>query len=97
MHLGKKAVKLPDLSSSLWDSDAFTPRTIRRLGINGDVTSLGVEPLSGILALGTGRGSIHLFGAPSVATELSVPGAPNRKIRFITFAQACDKMLAVGD
>lgn len=96
MHLGKKQPKLPDLSTSLWDPDAWTPRSIRRLGINGDVTAMAVEPLSGILALGTDRGSVHLFGAPSVATELSVPGAPYRKIRFIAFAQSCVKMVVVG-
>lgn len=97
MHLGKKQAKLPDFSTSLWDSDAWTPRSIRRLGVNGDVTSMAVEPLSGILALGTDRGSVHLFGAPSVATELSVSGAPYRKIRFLAFAQSCAKLVVVGE
>lgn len=96
MHLGRKQYKVPDLSLSLWDAETWTPRSIKRLGINGGITCNAVEPLSGILALGTDRGSVHLFGAPSVSTELAVSGAPYRKIRFIAFAQSCAKMLVIG-
>lgn len=96
MNLGKKQSQPVDLSSTLRDADSWSPRSIRRLGLNGDVTALAVEPLSGLLVLGTNRGSLHLYGSPAASLELAVPGAPYRKIRFITFAQSIKKLVVVG-
>jgi syntaxin-binding protein 5 len=96
MNLGKKQSQPVDLSSTLRDADSWSPRSIRRLGLNGDVTALAVEPLSGLLVLGTNRGSLHFYGSPAASLELAVPGAPYRKIRFITFAQSFKKVVVVG-
>lgn len=96
MNLGKKQSKAADLSSTLRDADTWSPRPLRRLGISGDVTALAVEPLSGLLVLGTSRGSLHLYGSPAASLELAVPGAPYRSIRFIAFAQLVKKLVVVG-
>lgn len=96
MNLGKRQSQAADLSSTLRDVDTWSPRSMRRLGLNGDVTALAVEPLSGLLVLGTDRGSLHFCGSPAASLELAVPGAPYRKIRFIAFAQSIKKLLAVG-
>lgn len=88
---------LPDFSSTLGGEDAWNVNTIKRLGISGNITVLGVEPFSGLLAIGTDRGSVHLFGSLSVSVELSIPGAPYRKIRFISFAQSIGKLVIIGN
>ncbi|KAF8323837.1 WD40 repeat-like protein [Clavulina sp. PMI_390] len=95
MHLGRSKPKPVDLSKALWDSDAFSPRPIKRLGLNGDITAMAVEPLTGMLAFGTDRGSVHLYGAPSVTAEVAVSSAPSARIRFIAFAQSCSQMAVI--
>lgn len=97
MNFGKRNhAPIPDLTQSLRDADTWSPRSIRRLGLNGSITTLAVEPLTGLLALGTDRGSIHLFGSPAATAELAVSGAPYRKVRFINFAQNLAKMVVLG-
>lgn len=88
---------LKDLTTTLRDPPPWATQTLQRnLGIRGDIVSVANEPLSGLLALGTSLGVIHLFGSLAASSEISIPGAPYRKSRFIGFAQAVHKMVVVG-
>lgn len=87
---------LDDLTNSLRDEAAWKVGILKRLGLNGDVCCLAVEPLSGLLAVGTSRGAVHLFGSLAASVELAIPGAPYRVPKFLNFAQALGKLVVVG-
>lgn len=90
---------LPDLSYRLRDEDSWKVSSLNQLGeLNSSgVMAVAVEPLTGLLAIGTDRGSVFLFGNLAASgVRVTIPGAPYRKIRFIAFAQSVCKLVVVG-
>ncbi|KAF9270713.1 hypothetical protein L218DRAFT_1013731 [Marasmius fiardii PR-910] len=64
-----------DLSNDLHDETDWKPGPLRVFEYALEVTAIAVEPISGLLAVGTGHGSIHLFGRPGVECKVLLPEA----------------------
>ncbi|KAJ9102613.1 hypothetical protein QFC19_004722 [Naganishia cerealis] len=62
----------PDYTHSLRDVHFFRPGHLRSLGLQGDLTALGYDPVLGLLAAGTSTGRVHLSGKPAVQCTWSL-------------------------
>ncbi|KAF8899078.1 lethal giant larvae like, C-terminal-domain-containing protein [Infundibulicybe gibba] len=73
-----------DLSLELRDTLDWKVGGLRTFEYLLDIRALAIEPLSGILAIGTATGAIHLFGSPAVETRLTLPNE-QVGVRFVQF------------
>ncbi|KAI3622792.1 wd40 containing snare-dependent exocytosis protein [Moniliophthora roreri] len=64
-----------DLSSELRELQDWKPGSLRVFEYALNVTALAIEPVSGLLAAGTGNGVIHLIGRPGVECKILLPDA----------------------
>lgn len=83
---------LADLSNDLRDENDWHPGSLKTIDFLVNITALAVEPVSGILAIGTADGLIHLFGRPGVQCKVSLPEpSAVRLLQFSpsTFSIAC--------
>ncbi|KAF8640450.1 hypothetical protein AX17_000114 [Amanita inopinata Kibby_2008] len=60
-----------DLSSELRDSQQWKAGELRRLHFPTDVTAFAFDPVTSLLAVGTAKGLIHIFGKPPVQVTLT--------------------------
>ncbi|KAG8905393.1 hypothetical protein FRB99_009006 [Tulasnella sp. 403] len=87
-----------DFSYDLQDDTAWNPGTLNRFLLRNEiaarVTALAVEPLLGLLAVGTSSGKILLSGSPPTFVTLEVPkgvervmgAAASSGVKFLGFA-----------
>ena len=86
-----------DFSAPLDSPDIWELRQLNALGLNGNVTATGIEPISGLLAIGTDRGSVYLRGDLAASYEIVVPGSPRPIIKFINFLTSLQEILITGE
>ncbi|KAI0308267.1 lethal giant larvae like, C-terminal-domain-containing protein [Multifurca ochricompacta] len=67
------ARSLPDLSADLRERDDWNVGSLRTLDHLLNIATFSIDPVSSILAVGTIDGTIRIFGAPGVETNLSLP------------------------
>lgn len=82
-----------DLSTELADPREWQLKDLRYFDILLDVSALAYDPTSGLLALGTDSGHIHILGGPSVVVSLE-NGAP---VKSLQFASATFKLVCLGE
>ncbi|KAG6813211.1 hypothetical protein H0H92_013098 [Tricholoma furcatifolium] len=73
-----------DLSFDLRDPDDWKVGTLRLMDYPQDITAFAIEPISGLLAIGTVNGAIYVFGAPGVETKVTTPDSTG--VKFLQFA-----------
>ncbi|THH11619.1 hypothetical protein EW145_g567 [Phellinidium pouzarii] len=84
-----------DFSYDLRDRRDWKIATIREAEYLSDISALAVEPTNGLVAVGTKRGKIVVFGAPPTAIVLRVPRAA--QVRFLRFSSLVYRLLCVDD
>ncbi|KAJ7459170.1 WD40 containing snare-dependent exocytosis protein [Mycena galericulata] len=84
-----------DLSSDLRDKEDWSVTTLRNFEYPLDITTVAVEPIAGLLAIGTAAGAIHIFGGPSVETKLSLPEPV--KVRFLQFSSSTFQIVCLDE
>ncbi|KAF7311134.1 WD40 containing SNARE-dependent exocytosis protein [Mycena chlorophos] len=75
-----------DFSSDLKDPPDWNIAALRTFEYPSKVTAVAVEPIAGLLAIGTANGQVHVFGGPSVEAKLLLPEP--LAVKFVQFAQA---------
>ncbi|CAK5280636.1 unnamed protein product, partial [Mycena citricolor] len=60
-----------------------------------DVSAIAVDPVTSLLAIGTGSGFVHIFGGPSVEIQLVLPEPA--KVRFLSFANATFQLVCLDE
>ncbi|KAJ7675329.1 lethal giant larvae like, C-terminal-domain-containing protein [Mycena rosella] len=84
-----------DLSVDLRDKADFNMAVLRSFEYPLNVATLAVEPIAGLLAIGTATGTIHIFGGVSVETKLSLP-EPVR-VKFLQFSSSTFQLVCLDE
>ncbi|KAG7099718.1 hypothetical protein E1B28_001536 [Marasmius oreades] len=84
-----------DLSNDLHDEVDWKPGPLRVFEYALNVTAIAIEPISGLLAIGTGHGSIHLFGRPGVECKILLPDA--HKVTSLHLPSSSWKIVCLDD
>ncbi|GLB35825.1 putative lethal giant larvae(Lgl) like, C-terminal [Lyophyllum shimeji] len=84
-----------DLSLDLRDHDDWQAGVLRTMDYPLNITALAVEPISGLLAIGTAGGVAYVFGGPGVETKLTLPDTVG--VRFLHFAQSTFQLVCLDD
>ncbi|KAF8808127.1 WD40 containing snare-dependent exocytosis protein [Phlegmacium glaucopus] len=93
--LSKHPVHLADLSSDIRDELDWKIGSLRTLEFPLNITSLAIEPVTGLLAAGTSSGAIYIFGKPGVESKLTLPQSAG--IRFVHFATSTSNIVCLDD
>ncbi|KAF9531932.1 WD40 containing snare-dependent exocytosis protein [Crepidotus variabilis] len=64
---------LADLSTDLAEEEDWKVGSLRTFNFPLNITALAVEPIAGILGIGTAIGDIYLFGGACVESKISLP------------------------
>ncbi|KAH9920224.1 uncharacterized protein BXZ73DRAFT_91957 [Epithele typhae] len=92
------AVKsLPDLSLDVSEAIDWQAGHLKTLHYHLAITAVATDPSSGLLAIGTARGTIHLYGSPGVECELHVPDPPGLRVKFLQFAASPFKLVCIDE
>ncbi|KAJ7170200.1 WD40 containing snare-dependent exocytosis protein [Mycena filopes] len=84
-----------DLSADLRDKTDWKPATLRSFEYPLNITAVAVEPLAGLLAVGTATGTIHIFGGPSVEAKLLLP--ESAKVKFLQFSSSTFQLVCLDE
>ncbi|KAJ7631237.1 WD40 containing snare-dependent exocytosis protein [Roridomyces roridus] len=85
-----------DLSSDLRDVQVdWNVAVLRSFEYPLNVSAVAVEPITGLLAVGTATGTIHIFGGPSVETRLLIP-EPG-KVKFLQFSSSTFQIVCLDE
>jgi hypothetical protein len=83
-----------DLSVDLRDKNDWNVAVLRSFEYPSNVASLAIEPIAGLLAVGTATGEIHIFGGVSVETKLTLPESV--KVKFLQFSSSTFQLVCLG-
>ncbi|KAF9015685.1 WD40 containing snare-dependent exocytosis protein [Cyathus striatus] len=83
----------PDLSNDLADSLEWKVGQLKRLEFPQNITTFAIDPVSGLLAVGTSDGIIHLFGGSGVECKLTLPDKVT--VSLLQFAISTFNLLCV--
>lgn len=105
MFKSTKAPALPrttDFTGTLRESSFYKYGHLRSLGPGGEITSLAVDPLLSLLAVGTSAGVIHVYGNASFQFSLPItpPGVrPGRGsgVKFLAFHPGHQRIIAIDE
>ncbi|KAJ7109928.1 lethal giant larvae like, C-terminal-domain-containing protein [Mycena epipterygia] len=84
-----------DLSADLRDKSDWNVAALRSFEYPLNVTTVAVEPIAGLLAIGTATGDIHIFGGVSVETKLSLPEPV--KVKFLQFSSSTFQLVCLDE
>ncbi|KAJ6483896.1 WD40 containing snare-dependent exocytosis protein [Mycena vulgaris] len=84
-----------DLSTDLRDKSDWNAAALRSFEYPLNVTTLAIEPIAGLLAIGTSTGIIHIFGSVSVETRLSLPESV--KVKFLQFSISTFQLVCLDE
>ncbi|KAJ7161293.1 WD40 containing snare-dependent exocytosis protein [Mycena crocata] len=85
-----------DLSGDLRDGKSdWNVAALRSFDYPQNLTSVAVEPIAGLLAIGTAIGTIHIFGGVSVETKLLLPDAV--KVKFLQFSSSTFQIVCLDE
>ncbi|TBU34396.1 hypothetical protein BD309DRAFT_946162 [Dichomitus squalens] len=88
---------LPDLSLDLSDATDWQAGLLRTVRHHLDITAVATEPLSGLFAVGTARGRIHLYGSPGVECTVDISDPAGLRVKFLQFASSVFKLLCIDE
>ncbi|KAI0363639.1 hypothetical protein BV20DRAFT_1057891 [Pilatotrama ljubarskyi] len=92
------AVKtLPDLSLDLSDPLDWQAGLLRTIQYDLDVTAVATDPVSGLFAVGTARGVVHIYGSPGVESRLKITEPAGLRVKFLQFAVSVLKLLCIDE
>ncbi|TFK77434.1 WD40 containing snare-dependent exocytosis protein [Pluteus cervinus] len=94
MFSRRKAV-VPDLSAEVRDPEDWNVIQLRAFEYSDQVTTIDIDPVNGLLAVGSGHGTVHIFGGPPVHLTLKVPH--QTRIKAIHFAMHTKKLVCLDD
>ncbi|KAF7347607.1 WD40 containing SNARE-dependent exocytosis protein [Mycena venus] len=75
-----------DLSADVRDKTDWNATVLRSFDYPLNITAVAIEPISGLLAIGTTNGTVHLFGGPSVECKLLLP--ESARVKFLQFSSS---------
>ncbi|KAI9057006.1 hypothetical protein FKP32DRAFT_1615502 [Trametes sanguinea] len=91
-----QAVKsLPDLSLDISEPTDWEASLLRTVEYHTDVTAVATDPVSGLLAVGTTRGNIYIYGSPGVQCRIKVTNPSGLRVKFLQFAVSVFKLLCI--
>ena len=85
---------LPDLSLDLRDQHDWKLGQLRTFNFPHDITSLALEPVTGLLAVGTSGGIVYIFGSPGVESKLTISKSVG--VRSVHFAASTWNTVCLG-
>ncbi|KAF9041832.1 hypothetical protein BDZ89DRAFT_1060198 [Hymenopellis radicata] len=85
----------PDLSSDLHDGEDWIIGELSHFEFTQDLAAVAVDPVSGLLAAGTLRGTIQIFGRPGVYVLLSVPD--RAAVKFLQISTSTFSLVCVDE
>ncbi|KAF7337490.1 WD40 containing SNARE-dependent exocytosis protein [Mycena sanguinolenta] len=91
----KHAPVYADLSVDLRDNTDWNVAVLRSFDYPLNVTAVAIEPILGLLAVGTANGAIHLFGGPSVEAKLLLP--ESTKVKFLQFSSSTFQVVCLDE
>ncbi|KAI0334428.1 hypothetical protein GY45DRAFT_1334312 [Cubamyces sp. BRFM 1775] len=86
MFTSQTIKSLPDLSLDISDASDWEAVLLRTIPHHVDVTAIATDPVSGLFAIGTAHGLIHVYGSPGVESRLKVTEPAGLKVKFLQFA-----------
>ncbi|KAI0673986.1 lethal giant larvae like, C-terminal-domain-containing protein [Trametes maxima] len=93
-----QAVKgLADLSLDLSDPVDWQSGPLRTIYYHLDITAVATEPVSGLFAVGTARGSIYVYGSPGVEARIKISEPAGLRIKFLQFAASAFKLVCIDE
>ncbi|KAJ7040330.1 WD40 containing snare-dependent exocytosis protein [Mycena alexandri] len=84
-----------DLSADLRDETDYKVATLKSFEYPLNITAVAVEPLAGLLAVGTATGTIHIFGGVSVEVKLLLPESV--KVKFLQFSSSTFQIVCLDE
>ncbi|KLO20106.1 hypothetical protein SCHPADRAFT_898161 [Schizopora paradoxa] len=90
-----KSNDFADFSVELRDTVDWKPAVIRDLDFLSDASALGVEPVNGLVAIGTKEGKILVFGSRPTGKIVNVPRSTPCK--FVQIASLVFRLLCVDE
>ncbi|KAJ7651666.1 WD40 containing snare-dependent exocytosis protein [Mycena polygramma] len=84
-----------DLSIDLRDKTDWNVAVLRSFEYPLNITTVAIEPIAGLLAVGTATGEIHIFGGPSVETQVSLPEPV--KVKFLQFSSSTFQLVCLDE
>ncbi|KAH9486242.1 hypothetical protein JR316_0000306 [Psilocybe cubensis] len=84
---------LPDLSPDLRDEFDWKVGSLRSFDFPLNITSLAIEPVNGLLGIGTSSGDVHIFGRPGVESILHLPQPVD--VRFLQFSVSTSNIVCL--
>lgn len=88
-----------DYTKNLRETSFYRYGNLRSLGLTGEVTSLAVDPLLSLLAVGTSSGMVHVYGQAPFQFTLLVAASSSAgigsAIRFLAFHPGHSRLVAV--
>ncbi|KAJ6503249.1 WD40 containing snare-dependent exocytosis protein [Mycena vitilis] len=84
-----------DLSIDLRDKTDWNVAVLRSFEYPLNITTVAIEPIAGLLAVGTAAGAIHIFGGPSVESQVSLPEPV--KVKFLQFSSSTFQLVCLDE
>lgn len=90
-----------DFTGTLRETSFYKYGHLRQLGLTGEITSLAVDPILSLLAVGTAAGMVHVYGVASFQFSLPVcaplPGTGKKPdgIKFLNFHPGHNRLVAI--
>lgn len=91
----------PDFTRNhLRDRETYRLGHLRSLGLQGEVTALAVDPVYGLMAVGTSTGLIHLLGKASFQSMFQLSTLRDQKpipVKFLTFVPGAGRLCCIDE
>ncbi|KAJ6520108.1 WD40 containing snare-dependent exocytosis protein [Mycena sanguinolenta] len=91
----KHAPVYADLSVDLRDKTDWNVAVLRSFDYPLNITAVAIEPILGLLAVGTANGAIHLFGGPSVEARWLLP--ESMRVKFLQFSSSTFQLVCLDE
>ncbi|CCM03744.1 uncharacterized protein FIBRA_05890 [Fibroporia radiculosa] len=86
-----------DLSLEISDSIDWEAGVLRTTHYRLDITVSAVDPVSGLLAVGTSKGLVALYGSPGVECTLRLSDAPDARVQHLHFVPSLCKLCCIDE
>ncbi|KAI8981153.1 lethal giant larvae like, C-terminal-domain-containing protein [Trametes punicea] len=88
---------LPDLSLDLSEQSDWEAGLLRTVQYHADITAVATDPVSGLLAVGTARGIIYIYGSPGVECKVKITEPAGLRVKSLQFAVSIFKLLCIDE
>ena len=84
----------PDFTSTLRDATSWRTGRLWELDLAGHVTTMAIDPIRELMAIGTSKGCVNIYGSPPSTVRFALR---NARPKFLAFAQAVSKIICIGE